>query len=258
VRAKPEKKIQSAGGIGDSRIFGGAEVPNGIGDTRKFLDDGTPDLSGYTVNGESLPQECWSSFPISLTDQGKADMERERKNLPVMYKGRSGRPGDYSDVPDDDRKIEKYRDDLMEADFLQTPASAMQQVMDKNIPVGHRGLWIGNAKAEREGLIRGQLEYKPVLVKNPETGLMERVKMGSMFLASVPENLALRQEQINVAMAQAREVSVNDKVIEQSEKIIGSSQLQELARRRRTLEDLGGAQADDPEVADRELMAHEV
>lgn len=254
-RTVPPKKIMSTG-AGPSKHFGGAEIAPGVGDDRKFLPDGTRDLSGYTVNGEPLPRECWDTFPVSLTDQAKADMERERKDLPVSYQGRDGQPFDYSNVRDDDKKLDKFRDDLKTQPAGIVSRDALRQLMDKHLPKGHRGLWMGKRKTDEAGMFRDELEYQPVYFTNDQ-GQREQVKAGGMFLASVPEHLARQQEQLNQDRAREREVSTSEKVQEQSEKIIGTRELNEIARRRRTLEDLSGSVEDNPDAAMSEIMAHE-
>lgn len=238
------KKIQSQG-IGESKLFGGQNEKD------------MSYMEGTTVNGEPLPPDCYATFPYSLTDQGKAEMEIERKNLPVSYAGRDGAPFDYAGVADDDKKLEKFRDDLKTAPPQRQSRDALRQLMDKNLPKGHRGLWMGKRKTDEAGMFRDELEYQPVLVKNPTTGIYERVQAGGMFLASVSEEAARGQERLNEARAKERQVSADEKVREQSERIMGTGELNELARRRRTLEDLGGSHEDDPDVAMSEIMAHE-
>lgn len=242
-------KIQSQG-VGKSKLFGGntpPEHPEGKS-------------ARCHVNGDPLPEQFWDSFPYSLTDEGKADAAKMKKDLPVSYAGRGeGDPFDYDRVADDDKKLEKFADDLKrENRGPRLSRDAMRQLMERHTPKGHRGLWIGKLKSEREGLLRDNIEYRPVMTKNPETGAMERVNIGGMFLASVPEDLALDQEQLNQETARAKQVTVTNRVTEQAEKIMSSSDMQDLARRRRTLEDLGGPVEDNPEQADRELLEHEV
>lgn len=232
----------------------------GIGESKRFGGSNEKDLShmnGTTVNGEALPESCYETFPYSLTDQGKAEMERERKNLPVSY-NRAEKPFDFGEVPDDDKKLAKYKNDLRNAPPARNQRSAMSQLMEQHCPAGHRGLWMGRLKTEQAGMFRDEIEYRPVLRKNPETGTFERIQIGGMFLASVPEDVARQQERLNYETAREKQVGVEEKVREKSDQIMSSRNLKDLAKKRSQLDDLMGSADDDPESADAELMlAHE-
>jgi hypothetical protein len=237
----PPKKAQ-AQGFGESKKFGGGGQ--------------TPDRSQETVNGEPLPRNCWDSFPYSLTDQGKAEAAAERRALPVDF---SRDRTDYSALTSEDKKLDKYRDDLAGANGeLQIVSDPMQALMQRYTPVGHKGLFMGKAKTDQSGMLRGILQYEPVLIDDPERpGQKKRVECGGMFLASVPAHLAVAADKHYEAINKAKQVSTMERVQEQSERIMGENGLKDIARRRRTSEDISGLQQDDPEQAYGELLAHE-
>lgn len=246
-----EDRVRSTQGIGPSRRFNAPDA------------DSQPpavDWSTVTVNGESLPEKCWATFPYSLTDQGKAGVKEVIDSLPLHLRPGSGMRDrtDYDRISDDDKKLGRYRDELADAPPSFTPTKdPMKVLMDRHTPAGHRGLFIGPRKEAESGLLRGSLEYQPVLVKNKDTGQMERVKCGGMYLASVPEDLARQQEHFNSALNREKTVQTQEKVREQADRIMGPSSFADLARRKRLLDDISGSMDDNPEQADQELLAHE-
>ena len=86
-------------------------------------------------------------------------------------------------------------------------------------------------------------------MRNPKNGAMERVELGGMFLASIPESLALEAEQHYADLEAENRVSVNDKVNEYNEKNVGAERLTGAASRRGMLQDLVGEQDDGDRAA---------
>ncbi len=236
-----ERKAQ-AQGVGPSKLHGGGGQ--------------TPDMSHCTVNGETLPENCWDTFPYSLTDQGKAAAAKELKELPIS---RSRDRSSYDDVGSEDRKLDKFRDDLAGNNGeLQRVADPMEALMRRHTPQGHRGLFMSAKKCADSGMIRGILEYKPVLIQDPEDPARRiRVECGGMFLASVPEHLAQEADRHYAAINRSKQVAAVEKVRESADQIMAEGRLEDMARRRRLLDDISGETLDDPESADRELLAHE-
>lgn len=234
-----------AQGVGESKLFGGGGK--------------TPDLSAFTVNGEPIPPECWDTFPISLTDQGKADMDRERRALPVNYTGRDRT--DYSQIFDDDKKALKFADDRLDTEGLVIARDPFAPLIDRHTPPGHRAMFLSPKKCSQEGLVRGVLEYKPVMIPNPETGVMERVTCGGMFLASVPLELANKSERYYRSLNSELQVKAVEKVQSQVDQVMTDGGMRDFARRRNASDALVGLETEDQQSGDaemlREALAHE-
>lgn len=235
-----------------------APIAQGVGESRIFAAPGTfpvRSLKGCTVNGEPLPEEFWETFPYSLTDQGKAEARAEMHNLPLQYTGRDRT--DYSQISNDDKKLDKYRDDL-ESDEFSIASDPFKVPMERHTPKGHRGLFVSERQVKDKGFIRNGLDYKPVLVKNPETGTMERVVVGGMFLASVPEEDWRRSENYYAGLTRSRMVEADGKVREQADQIMSEQGIRDVNRRKRIADRFLGREEDNPEQADMSLLNDDV
>lgn len=228
-------------GIGESKLHGG-------GGEEK-------DLSGYTVNGEPLPKECWQTFPISLTDQGKAEMARIRAELPVDYSKRA-RPAQtiYDEAGDDDRKQEIFRDALaLDTDGLTISTDPMAPLMERHLPKGHRGIFLSRKVAAERGMTRGVLTYTPVLIPDGNGGMKE-VTCGNMFLASVPEELVKKSDRYWAEINRQKQVTVLDKVREQNDRLLDRRDMRGLLRQKGVADSLVGVEEEDREHADQDLL----
>jgi hypothetical protein len=242
---------------------GAKPMAQGIGESRRFGGGGQPrDLAGCTVNGDPLPPECWDTFPYSLTDQGKAEARELQKSLPVGYQGRDRT--EYNRIFDPDKKIAKFADDRqIPADDLEglvIVRDPLQPLLERHTPPGHRGMFLSKRKCQQEGLIRGVLEYQPVMIKG-EDGTMQRVECGGMFLASVPEELAVKSDRYWRSLNEDKKVQTIEKVRNQVEEVMNDRKLGDFARRRGISDALVGMEVEDQERGDaellREALAHE-
>jgi hypothetical protein len=116
-----------------------------------------------------------------------AVLDAERRGLPRPAEAAAviARHAERQGVGQGEQNIERFKDGR-KASNLVLGTDPLQHVIDTHTPPGHHGMMIGEAKAAKSGLVRGVLKYEPVMVPNPETGRMERVQQGGMFLASVP------------------------------------------------------------------------
>jgi hypothetical protein len=241
-----EKKA-IAQGVGESKRHGGTPDSPGAGQGK--------DLSAYTVNGKPLPPECWDTFPISLTDQGKAAMEAERRALPVDYSKRA-RPAQtiYDQLSDDDKKAEAFRDALtIDTEGLTMSVDPMGPLLEQFTPKGHRGMFMSRRQTSERGLTRGVLTYKPVLVDDGKGGLKE-VTCGNMFLASVPEELVRKSDAYYARVNHDKQVSALDKVEEASERLMDRRERGGLLRRKGASDAAIGVEDEDQAAGDSELL----
>lgn len=221
------------------------------------------DWSKLTINGVPIPEAMHALTPYEMTDQGAAE---ERAKV-IAKNGREDTGPRIELTRDqDDKRVDKYADDL-EYGGLVTNPDPLKVMMDKHLPKGHRGLWLGEEKMKQSGLLRGVIEYKPVLIKNAETWQFERVKQNGMLLASVPEDLARKAEAYYIDQARQKERSTQEKVHEQSDRILGDGRMRRLAKQQTGV--LETLQVDDgerdgldfvvehPELLERDEMAHE-
>lgn len=235
---KPAERAPMAQGIGESKLHGGG------GEER--------DLSGYTCQGQPIPRELWQKFPFSLTDQARAQMEEERRNLPVSY--RAPRPAAYDGISDDDKKSDAFRDALaLDTDGLTISRDPMAPLIEQFTPRGHRGMFMSRRVSAEKGLTRGVLTYQPVLVDDGKGGKKE-VTCGNMFLASVPEATARKSDAYWAEMNRQKAVTAVEKVQEQADTIMHSHELRGVARRRGAADATVGFEAEDQEQGDADLL----
>lgn len=240
---KFQPKAQSNG-------FGASKMHNAPAGT--FKDD--RDWSKLTLGGKPIPDHLIQVITYAQTDQGAAEARAQ-----FLANG-----GVYSDVSvrvtrdREDKRIDAYGDELRESDGLTLVADPLALAMKKHTPVGHRGLFMSEKQCAEKGMLRGVVEYKKVLVKNDETDQMEEVRVGGMFLASVPEETARLAERHYDGINRDRMVHAQETVREQASQVLSEGGMRDLAQRRRTLDSLGGLEVEDPNIAGAELAAHEM
>lgn len=221
----PAKKARSTG-VGESRAF--------VAEPGTFPAE--LDWSTLTVNGEPVPENVRHLIPYAQTDQGRADADAGRVEGHVRV---------LSDETDSARR--KYRDELEaghpieSAEALMEVHDPLKPIMDANLPPGHRGLFMSERKCDREGMRRGVLDYQPVMKDG------QRVKHGSLFLASVPERLATAADKHYKAKAESAMVHAQDKIREQEDAFMSESTRRKMHRRTQGEFD-GGIKAEDPEM----------
>lgn len=231
-------------------------VSRGVGESKRFNNpDAFPDSldwSKLTINGEPIPEDVMGKIPYRMTDQGAAE-ERDRKIATGTMRPDAPRVEVLRDA--DDKRVDAYRDDMEYGDLIQSD-DPLKLPMERHTPKGHRGLWMGAQKIKESGFVRGRIEFKPVLVKNETTGVMEQVTQNGMLLCSAPEALAKRNDEFYQGIAQSREVAAKEKVEEAGDRLVGERRLKDLARRHRTSEDLAGITVEHPEDGDDDLARH--
>lgn len=222
------KKAQSSG-VGESRIF--AKEQPGL------------DWDKLTVNGQPIPEAMRSLMPYEMTDQGVAE---KKARQPV------GVPGPRVEVlrDQDDKRVDQYRDDLEYGDLINTD-DPLKIMMDKHLPAHHRGLWMGDQKMRESGLVRGRVEYKPVLVDDG-TGKMVQVRQNGMLLTSIPETLARKNDDFFRGVARDREQSSQEQVLEQTDRIVADGKMRRMAKRDTGA--LEGLQVEHGEDGDMDLV----
>lgn len=230
--------------------FGASKMHNAPAGTFK---DGH-DWSKLTLGGKPIPDHLMGGITYAQTDQGAAEARAA-----FLANG-----GVYSDVSvrvtrdRDDKRIDQYGSDLRESDGLTIVSDPLALAMRDNLPVGHRGLFMSEKQCAEKGMLRGVVEYKKVLVKNKDTGAMEEVRCGGMFLASCPEETAVAAERHYDGINRERMDYAQDKVREQADQVMSEGGMRDLAKRRRTIDSLAGLEVEDPNVAGAELAAHEM
>lgn len=242
-----KEKAPIAQGVGESKRFGGGKDAPGGGAGK--------DLSMYTVNGQPLPPECWDTFPISLTDQGKAAMAKERADLPVDYSKRA-RPAQtiYDQLSDDDKKADAFRDALtLDTEGLTMSVDPMGPLMAQHTPAGHRGIFLSRRQTQEKGLTRGVLTYQPVLIPDGKGGLKE-VTCGNMFLASVPETLVRKSDAYWARINHDKQVTAVEKVQESADKLMDGRARDSILRRKGASDAGVGIEHEDQELGDAEML----
>lgn len=240
MASKKKSEARAFAGFGESKIHA---APEGT-----FAPDNWDE---YTVNGQPIPEHMRSIMTYGMTDQGKAEEE-------AAIEARGGRAVVEFARDAQDKKIDEYGDNLADpVKGLVMQSDPLQVLMDRHLPKGYRGRWLGKNKTNHAGLVRGVVEYEPLLIDDGAGG-KKRVELGGMFLATIPESLAKQAEQHYADIERENRVSVNDKVQEHNEKNVGHDRLERAATRRGKLDDLVGEQDDTPRAAmelDRELAA---
>lgn len=227
-------------GVGESKLHGGG------GEAK--------DMSGYTVNGEPIPPECWDTFPFSLTDQGKAAMAEERRNLPVSYTRPRPAQNIYDQLSDDDKKADAFREALsLDTEGLTLSVDPMGPLLEQHTPVGHRGMFMSRRQTSERGLTRGVLTYQPVLVSDGKGGMKE-VTCGNMFLASVPEDLVRKSDAYYARINHDKQVSAIDKVEEASDRLMQGRARDGILRRKGASDSAIGIEHEDQEMGDADLL----
>lgn len=227
-------------GIGESKLHGG-------GGEEK-------DMSGYTVNGEPIPRECWQTFPFSLTDQAKVQMAEERRNLPVSYAAPRPAQSLYRGVTDDDKKAQAFRDALAEdTEGLTMSVDPMGPLLEAHTPKGHKGMFMSRKQTAERGLTRGVLTYAPVLIPDGKGGMKE-VTCGNMFLASVPESLVRKSDAYYARINHDKQVTAIDKVEDAADRLVQGRDRDRLLRKKGAGDAGIGFETEDQELGDRDML----
>ncbi len=230
-------------GFGESKIHA---APEGS------LDHVEHDWDKLTFRGEPIPPAFRSLFSYAMTDQGMAETEADIEK-------RGGRAAVEFGRDAQDKLIDEYSDKLDDprSQLIHTQ-DPLGVVMARHLPKGMRGRWLGHRKTKEAGMIRGVVEYAPVMIDDPESpGRKINVTLGGMTLAAIPESLAREAEKHYQSLEAETRASTSDKVNEYNEKHVGD-RLETAATRRGKLTDLLG-ETDDTERAasdlERELAA---
>jgi hypothetical protein len=220
VKRSHKKKPQSSG-VGESKPFiaqPGAFEPGGI------------DYASLTVDGKPIPEHLQGLVPYAATDQGRAEANAGKQ--PAM-----------AQVLRDpiDKSVDHYRDDLSNDLPLEENHDPLRILMQRHTPAGHRGLFMSETKVSKEGMRRGVLDYEPVLAEID--GKRERVRAGSMFLASVPEGRAKQADKYYAAKAEEQQIAATEKVKEQRDQVLSEAGVARQNKR-------GGEKVDGFEIQD--------
>lgn len=178
------RKIMSTG-VGESKQFGGAENP-----------DPTPQRH---VNGRPI-----GTGPLDhLMASAHSDEEQAERDLKPKAQVQVLRDEFQRGV------LDQYADSQFSADpWMET--NPMNAIMDKFVPAGHKGRFLGDRKVQVDGL-RG---WKPVINENGDT-----VKLGNMTLASMPIETAERRN-AHFRKLDADKISqIRDGATEQAERL---------------------------------------
>ncbi len=240
MASKKKTEARAFAGFGESKIHA---APEGTFD-REI------DWDTLTFKGEPIPEHFRSVFSYAMTDQGMAETEKEieaRGGRAIVEFGRDAQ----------DKLIDEYGDTLADprTGLIQT-SDPLAVVMARHLPKGMRGRWLGRRKTAEAGMIRGPVEYEPVMIDNPDKpGTKMNVTLGGMTLAAIPEELAQQVIKHYQDMEAESRASVNDKVQEHNAKNVGLDLLERAATRRDRLSDLIG-ETDDTQAA--QLQSAEV
>lgn len=239
-RSKQAEKKPMSQGVGESKRHGGGGEPK--------------DLSGYTCQGQPIPPELWENFPFSLTDQGKAAAEAEKRALPVSYTRPRPAQDLYRDVSDDDKKAQAFRDALtLDTEGLTMSVDPMGPLMEQHTPEGHKGIFLSRRQTAERGLTRGVLTYQPVLVSDGKGGMKE-VTCGNMFLASVPEDLVRKSDAYYARINHDKQVTAIDKVQEASDRLMDGRARDGILRRKGASDAGVGIEHEDQELGDADML----
>lgn len=221
-------------------------VSRGVGPSKVFSKEQPGlDWDKLTVNGQPIPPAMRSLMPYEMTDQGAS--ERQVR----LGKDKSQQGPRVQVLRDqDDKRVDKYSEDLEFGDLINTD-DPLRIAMDKHLPSGHRGLWMGDMKMKESGLVRGRIEYKPVLVDDG-TGHMVQVRQNGMLLTSVPEGLARKNDKFFQQRAADLEHSAQEKVNEQSDRVVADGRMRKIAQRESSA--LDGLVVETDEAAGAELL----
>ncbi|HLG99839.1 MAG TPA: hypothetical protein VKX49_26250 [Bryobacteraceae bacterium] len=248
-----QKKTMSQG-VGESKIFA---APEGVFvDGLIELTDGSKvamlDCHVAGVPLRDMPVEVQQKILFQQTDEGIKwwnENAHRLENREAVAPGASGRgmrlPSGREATDPVEKEIVHFRDDLQNDVPMDENHDPLRVAMERNLPHGHRGLWISEQKAAKEGLRRGVIDWQPVLVDG------QKVKVGNMFLASVPAAVAERADRYYEKKAHDRMIEANDSVREQAEQIKPE---RDMRRRGADRDIFGGLQDDDPEVAASQVL----
>lgn len=249
------KKAQSQG-VGESKINAAPE-----GSFEREVD-----WASMTVNGEPIPEHLWGVMPWTYTDQGRAEFNAGKapaSGIQVLrdetdHAVRQFRDDRLSDIPGDAQlereRVTPERIAEIRAKFGgRATADRLGIIMNQHLPKGRRGRWMSQRVCDHEGqgLRRGVLDWEPLLVE--KDGKMERVTLGNMFLASVPEKLAIEQDIYYEDLARQKMVAAVERSRELADEIAPARKQRETMRRDFT-EDTAGLVDDDPEMAVGQLQ----
>lgn len=252
-------KKTMAQGVGTSKVFAAPEgtfvdgtVDLGEGNAIAMLDC---HVAGVLLS--EMPAEVQQRILFQQTDEGIVWWEQNRAKLENTEKAAPSASGRGMRLPTGreatdpaEKEIIHFRDDLANDVPLDENHDPLRVAMELHLPAGHRGLFVGEQKASKEGTRRGVIDWQPVL---DEKG--QRIKVGGMFLCSVPETVAKRADEFYQNKAKDRMVAAEDKVRGQIEEIRSEKDI----RRTRTADRdfFGGLQDDDPETAAEQVLGKE-
>jgi hypothetical protein len=180
-RRSHKKKTQAAG-VGPSKVF--AAEPGVFDETR--------DWSKLTVNGQPIPEHLWARLPYCMTDQGviEANAGREPRRAEVLREAPlASYPADVLTALKQEESIEQSVARYRESIELMEQEDPLGVLMKLHTPEGRRGRWMSDRTSATIGLRRAGMDYEPLLVDG------KRIQHGGMFLATVPEALAIAAEQ---------------------------------------------------------------
>lgn len=226
MAGKKTSETFSAGGVGESKPF---IAPAGA------FEGGEIDWAACTVNGQPIPAHLHGLIPYTMTDQGRAEANDGKEPARVQVLRESH-----------DFAVERYRDDLLSDMPFEEQHDPLRVGMQQNLPAGHRGLWMSEKKCDQEGMRRGVLDYRPVMVE--KDGKLDRVRIGGMFLSSVPEERARAADLYYEHKAREQAAAASDRVREQSDQIMSEEKLRRMDRRKGGGLDFGGLAEEDGEM----------
>lgn len=237
-RSKKAVEARAFAGFGESKIHA---APEG-----SFGDDVRQDWDKLTFKGEPIPEAFRSLFTYAMTDQGMAETE-------AAIEARGGRASVEFTRDAQDKKIDEYGDRLADPrTALINTQDPLEVLMKRHLPKGMRGRWLGRRKTAEAGMIRGPVEYAPVMIDDPDNpGTKINVTLGGMTLAAIPEDLARAAEKHYQDIEAESRASTNNQVNEYNEKHVGD-RLERAATRRGKLDDLVG-EVDDTDRATADL-----
>lgn len=226
------KRMEELDRITQPRAPGGRFA--GVGDSKPFVAepgtfDEAHDWSQLTLNGQPIPEHLWAQLPYAMTDQGTEEYNRGKQSRTVEVLREaplSSRSTDdltrFKSEQSIDKSVEQYRESME----LMKEEDPLGVIMERHLPIGRRGLWMSEAKCDKEGMRRDLLDYEPLLDANGK-----RIVHGKMFLASVPEEMALAAEQIAAKNARDDSKAAIEKVTANAERVMSEAGLKRQNRR---------------------------
>lgn len=262
VKTREKRERQELAGIPDSKTF---VAPEGTFDDCPLgLPDGLKreDLTVAGLPLAELPAEAQGRILFQQTDQGMVWWERnERKlanrdTLPPMERGMRMATGGIATTPDEKKMLE-FRDNIIDGVTLKDQlaregihhtgrmvrhdADPFAVLMEKHVPQGYSGLMMSDRQTARRGMVRGSVEYVPLLDKEGH-----KVKLGDMFLGVAPTDVVEQSKRAAQDEDRERRRKSVERVREDQDRIISDSKLGRIARKNRAGADFEGVVEDDP------------